>query len=188
MELRDPMPAPTSPPAKGGSFLTKKYGPLPAWAWAGLGVLGFYLWKQRQAAAAASAASTTPTTSTAATSPVAQAPSGYGYQGPGVGYGGSGPTPTGATAATSTGYTPPTGETEAPGSGGYGGVANVTSASGTNFAYLPSWQSAQALLGQGQTLYYQPTPGNFAPANQGNQLIPNIGTQTPLYVNQSASA
>jgi hypothetical protein len=98
------MPAPTKPPAKGGSILTRKLGPLPGWAWIGIGVGAFYLWKKHEASSAASttAATTASSGDNGAALPTSDttAPSGYAYQGPGVGTGGSGPVPTGAMAHT----------------------------------------------------------------------------------------
>lgn len=53
-------------PARGGNFLTRKVGPLPAWGWAALAAAGagVYFWyrnRQGQAAAAAPSAAGTPT-------------------------------------------------------------------------------------------------------------------------------
>jgi LysM repeat protein len=60
-------PATTVPPApekpKTGGGLSKKIGPLPAWAWAalaGVGALGYYLWKKQSSSSADAAASTSP--------------------------------------------------------------------------------------------------------------------------------
>lgn len=56
---------PSSGPSGGGSFWTRKLGPLPGWVWVSLigatGAVGWYLWKQHQNAtdAAAAAAQTT---------------------------------------------------------------------------------------------------------------------------------
>ena len=94
------MPAPTKPPAKGGSILTRKLGPLPGWAWAALGVGAFYLWKKHEAASTAASTATDATAQPSLPTSDTTAPSGYGYQGPGVGTGGSGPIPTGAMAHT----------------------------------------------------------------------------------------
>ena len=54
--------APERPAGGGGFSLTKRYGPLPAWAWGLLGGAGLYagyrFWKVRQGAGAATAATT----------------------------------------------------------------------------------------------------------------------------------
>jgi hypothetical protein len=58
--------APARPPA-GGSFLTRKYGPLPGWGWIVLGAAGaggYYLWRRAHPAAPAPAATTADATST----------------------------------------------------------------------------------------------------------------------------
>jgi PASTA domain len=52
---------------QGGSFFSRKYGPLPGWGWSLLaagGALAFFWWRSRSAANAASAATTTPTADT----------------------------------------------------------------------------------------------------------------------------
>jgi hypothetical protein len=49
-------------PAKGGSFFTKKYGPLPGWGWsllAGGGALAYFWWKHRSAQQAAATTTST---------------------------------------------------------------------------------------------------------------------------------
>lgn len=141
------MAPPPSP--GGGNILTRKFGPLPAWAWAGLAVGGYLIYKQRKAASAASASST-PITSTAATAPIAQAPSGYGYQGPGGGgFFNPGPIPTGAMGATNTG--------------------------GPQYFALNSTNSGPYLNTPGNTEYYQPAPGTFLPIPNWASVAP--GTQ-----------
>jgi hypothetical protein len=158
-------------PAKGGNVLTRKIGPLPGWAWAAVAVGGYYLWKKRQAAAAASSAAT-PTTSTATPTPVAAAPSGYGYQGPGTGGGNYGyQVPTGATAATASSYTAPTGQTiQAGGYGPQSGQGTVTDAQGNVYQYISSPQILGSLQQSGQQIYYETAPGVFAP--QSGNLAP----------------
>jgi hypothetical protein len=58
--------APERTPQRGGFSLTKRYGPLPAWAWGLIGGVGVYavyrLYKNRQAAGTTAAASTASTT------------------------------------------------------------------------------------------------------------------------------
>lgn len=55
--------APERPAQRGGFSLTKRYGPLPAWAWGLLGGVGLYagyrFYKSRQSSAAATTATTT---------------------------------------------------------------------------------------------------------------------------------
>jgi hypothetical protein len=170
----------TPAPKAGGNILTRKLGPLPGWAWVGIAFGGYYLWKKRQAAAAA--ASTAPSTSTAASLPgyVSSGGSGYGYQGPGVGYGGSGAIPTGATAATSSSYTPATGQTQS-GSGydvgGAQGSTNnsVTSSGGGVYNQIGGSQLS-ALQAAGQTVYYQSQPGIFTPYNSQDAAAVAPGT------------
>jgi hypothetical protein len=68
--MSETAPEPTvRPPAAGGNFLTRKYGPLPGWGWGALGALGaggYYLWRKHQASTApATTATDTSTTDTA---------------------------------------------------------------------------------------------------------------------------
>lgn len=169
--------APPAPAKGGGNILTRKFGPLPGWAWAGLGVLGYYIYKQRKASAAAAASTSTATPTSTLPGTSSAAPSGYGYQGPGTyNYQGPGPIPTGAVATT--GGTLATSSNQQAIGQSYGpGVGNetpYTDANGNQYADIPTYASAVALLQQGQTIYYQPTPGLFLPAGSNGQLAPGI--------------
>ena len=159
----------------------------------GVGVLAVgVIWYMRKKAAATAAA----TAATAAAAPVSTgvAASAYGPAG-GQGIG----TDTlaailasqgaGSTATSPTTFTAPTGETQT--GAGFGPAnpsAPITSASGSTFQEVGSWAAAQPLIASGQTLFYQPSPGVFAPAAQGGQLILPPGTNTPLFVSQGQSA
>ena len=186
--------APAAAPAGGarrGGFANSKIGGLPAPLVLAVGVVliggVWYIRKKNAAAAAATSAQTAATT----TAGVAATP-----YGPAGGQGidsstlaailasqGQGNTTTAAN------YTPPTGETLT--GAGYA-PANpgtpVTSAGGSTFQELGNWQAAQSLISAGQTVYYQPTPGVFAPAAQNGALVIPPGTNTPLYVSQAQSA
>jgi hypothetical protein len=169
------------------SMLTRKIGPLPLWAWGAIAVVGLLYLRKKSAGSSAVGTSTTSlpalateTVTTAGgtyTGPVGGAP-------PGVYYGG-GSTP-GNTGAT---FSPPTGESLT--GIGYGlptGQTSVTSPTGQTFQTVANWGAAQALINQGQTVYYQPSPGNFAPAASGGKLLIPGGTQTPLFVGTGESS
>jgi hypothetical protein len=171
-------------PKAGGSILTRKFGPLPAWAWAGIGVGAFYLWRKRQAAAAAAAGQTATTTpATGLPTSNSNAPSGYGYQGAGVGAPYPTGAPAGAVAAAATPTNPYNVPTPTPGASGgtlqgagYGGQPNnpyVADAAGNIYDYVSSPTQAAALQAAGQTLYFQSAPNVFTAGNPGNN--------TPLY-------
>jgi hypothetical protein len=142
--------APPVPTKGGGSFLTKKFGPLPMWAWAGLAVGGYLIYRMRKASEAASTAASSTTASGTSTptelTPVQSAgtgytsggsgytggggsgntPAGYQYQGPGVGTGSIGAVPTGATAVTSAASAAPAAPATGYGTSTFGGVPYIT--------------------------------------------------------------
>jgi hypothetical protein len=169
-------------------FFTRKIGPLPMWGWLAIAVVGIYIYRKRAGASSGTATGlsttslppqATETVTTAGgtyTGPVGGTP-------PGVYYGSGGsPGNTGTT------FAPPTGESLT--GIGYGlptGQQSVQSPTGQTFQTVANWGAAQALINQGQTVYYQPSPGNFAPAAQGGKLLIPGGTGTPLFVGTGQS-
>lgn len=108
--------------------------------------------------------------------------------GTGTGVSGTGTIPTGPTTP-STPANPLANETQQ-GAGYWAGSGNTTPIAGGNgqtYQYLSSWNAAQNLLSTGQTLYYQPTPGNFAPTGPITAGGP-LGSNTPLYVQDATYA
>lgn len=86
-----------------------------------------------------------------------------------------------ATSSTSTltNYQTPTGETVS----GYGlapgqGTTSVVGPTGTTYSLIANAKARNALTAAGQTVYYQPAPGVFAPFNPATMK----GTHTPTYV------
>jgi hypothetical protein len=175
------------------SALTAKYGGIPLWGYLAGGVvgLGALLYLRRGKTAAA----TSPASSTASTgSGNTEAYTGTGSSGPGdsdaiaailAAQSAAGATGSSSTAA----YSPPTGES-LQGSGYYvpSSTAPIESANQQQYQWISSWASAQPLINGGQTLYYQPTPGIFAPATQNNALISGLGASTPLFAQVSSSS
>jgi hypothetical protein len=152
-------------------------------------VLYFLYSKSKASSAAASQAASS-------TAPVAAGSYGYGMGGGGdlssylAAMGATAPVSSAPTAA----YSAPTGE-KVVGSGFGGGTGVVTSPTGQTFDILTNWNQAQPILAQGGSLFYQPSPGIFQPATIPNAsgqgpsaLVPGLGPNTPLYVNQGASA
>jgi hypothetical protein len=91
-------------------------------------------------------------------------------------------------AGTQAPYSPPTNESiSGSGYGLPGGAGDVTSASGATFEELANWNAAQAIISGGGTVDYEPSPGIFAPANKGGQLLLAPGSKTPLFVSQQQS-
>jgi hypothetical protein len=148
--------------------------PIPTWYYAagavGLAVV-YFLWKKQGAASAAAAAAQSAAQSTATQS------TGAAQVYPSGSYGnandlsallpylqnlnGQASTPT-ASSSSGVSYSPPSGETLA--GSGYGTPTGSNSVTGTNghiYAPVANWPQAQTLIGQGQSLFYQPLPGVF---------------------------
>lgn len=169
-------------------FLTRKIGPLPAWAYGLLGAGIFFLYRRQKAAATAAAGGTTSTNYTATTPNVptesVTTPSGFSYTGPAGGA--SYYIPQGAMGATNGNSTPQVGTFTGLGYSSPTGVGgSSTSTSGLGFSELQNWAQAQSLLSSGQPLFYEPTPGTFLPASSGAQLTIPGGTNTPLFLQQA---
>jgi hypothetical protein len=152
---------PTPPPQKdkaagGGSLLTKKFGPLPAWGWIAVAVVGYLLYKKLTGS---TATSTTGTASTGTAEPTASVtlPGGYSYSGPASG-----------AAAFQQGV----GASASPGNPGTTAVSpgNTGTAAFTNI----SAPAAQAYIASGQQVYYgvPGQPGAYLPISTGgpNQI------------------
>lgn len=132
-------------PSGGGSFLTRRIGPLPAWGWIVALAVGYYLYK-RFAGGSSPASSSVP----AGAEPTASVtlPGGYSYSGPA----------SGAQAFQ---------QAVSPGQGAAGSSPGSGSGSPGTYTALPNAYAAQALLSAGQPVYTQVTGTNtYVPISQ----------------------
>jgi hypothetical protein len=169
-----------APPAKsGGSGLTKKFGPLPAWGWIVVAIVAYYLYQKMSGGGGLVGSSSTASTGVAPPTATESFPGGYSYSGPASGAAAYGQSVLGATSPGqgAVGTSPGSGA-GTPGTfqgSGYGpplGTQMATSASGATYSHIPS----PAALSPGVTTYYEPAAGVFMPTT-GVPLAPG----TPQY-------
>lgn len=175
----------------GGSFFTKKLGPLPVWGWAAVLLVGYYLYTRSHGGSGSSAGSAATTIPTAAQETLS-GPGGY-YSGPwgGAPAGITSPTPGGGSgtsqqfgqvgAMSGLGFLPPSVTAKMIGTNP--GTYTTTDLSGNNYLWLnPAEYQA---LPSSTPIYYEPTPGQFVSGGTvGKSTINPSGGATPIYVRQ----
>jgi hypothetical protein len=179
-----------APPAKsGGSGLTKKFGPLPAWGWIVVAIVAYYLYQKMSGGGGLVGSSSTASTGVAPPTATESFPGGYSYSGPASGAAAFQQGVLGATGASGgQGATSPgqgaVGTSPGSGAGtpgtfqGSGGGSTVFAMEGPNFvgrgpsgAYvgITNPQQAAAYTAQGTTLYTYAPSGGFQPLSAHEQ-------------------